>query len=214
MDVMSLWVTARLALCVTPLLLCAALPLTYFLVFTPVKGKRIIEATCNLPLVLPPTVLGFYLLVAMGPTSALGKSWESIFGSRLIFSFEGLVAASMIYSLPFAVQTLKTSFSKLDKRLIESAYILGLSPVKTFFKVILPNSLGGLASAAVLVFAHTVGEFGVALMIGGSIPGETKVASISIFEHVEMLDYAGAASLSIVLLIFSYIVLLVMGSIK
>ncbi|WP_027179069.1 molybdate ABC transporter permease subunit [Maridesulfovibrio bastinii] len=214
MDTASLWVTARLALCVTPLLLCAALPLAYFIVFSRVKGKKIIEATCNLPLVLPPTVLGFYLLVAMGPNSPLGEGWETFTGSRLIFSFSGLVIGSMVYSLPFAIQPLKTSFAKLDTRLIESAYILGLSPIKTFFRVILPNSLGGVASAGVLIFAHTVGEFGVALMIGGSVPGQTRVASISIFEHVEMLDYAGAASLSIVLLIFSYIVLLIMGSIK
>jgi molybdate transport system permease protein len=214
MDTASLWVTARLALCVTPLLLCAALPLAYFIVFSRVKGKKIIEATCNLPLVLPPTVLGFYLLVAMGPNSPLGEGWETFTGSRLIFSFSGLVIGSMVYSLPFAIQPLKTSFAKLDTRLIESAYILGLSPIKTFFRVILPNSLGGVASAGVLIFAHTVGEFGVALMIGGSVPGQTRVASISIFEHVEMLDYAGAASLSIVLLIFSYIVLLIMSSIK
>ncbi len=214
MDTTSLWVTARLALCVTPLLLLVALPLSYFLVFSRIRGKRFIEATCNLPLVLPPTVLGFYLLVAMGPASPLGKSWEALTGGRLVFSFSGLVAASMVYSLPFAIQPLKTSFSKLDTRLVESAYILGLSPLKTFVRVILPNSLGGLASAGVLVFAHTVGEFGVALMIGGSIPGKTRVASISIFEHVEMLDYAGASTLSLVLLVFSYMVLLILGSIK
>lgn len=214
MDTESLWVTARLALCVTPLLLCAALPVTYFLVFSQVRGKKFIEATCNLPLVLPPTVLGFYLLVAMGPGSPVGKSFQTLTGGRLIFSFSGLVTASMVYSLPFAIQPLKTAFAKLDTRLIETAYILGLSPFKTFFRVILPNSLGGLASAAVLVFAHTVGEFGVALMIGGSIPGQTRVASISIFEHVEMLDYAGATALSLVLLVFSYMVLLIMSNIK
>ncbi|MBU1610909.1 MAG: molybdate ABC transporter permease subunit [Proteobacteria bacterium] len=214
MDTSAIWVTAKLALFVTPVLVTLTLPLAYGLAFGRFRGKGLVEATCNLPLVLPPTVLGFYLLVAMGPRSPLGQAWEGLFGERLVFTFTGLVIASLIYSLPFALQPLKTSFAKLDRRLIETAWVLGKGPWETFFKVVLPNSLGGLASACVLVFAHTIGEFGVALMIGGSIPGQTKVASIAIFEHVEMLEYGSAAMISLVLLVISYLVLLLISCIE
>ncbi|WP_147820669.1 molybdate ABC transporter permease subunit [Salidesulfovibrio onnuriiensis] len=207
MDITSLFITGKLALVVTPLLLAASLPVAWLLAFSRIPGKGFVEATCCLPLVLPPTVLGFYLLVFLGPHGALGAAWESLFGGRLVFTFSGLVLASMVYSLPFAILPLKAAFQKLDPRLMEAAAVLGLSSRQAFFRVVLPNSLGGLATAAVLVFAHTMGEFGVALMIGGSIPGQTKVASISIYESVESLEYADAWALSAVLLGLSYVVL-------
>lgn len=208
MDVVALWVTVRLALWVTPLLVLITLPLAYGLAFGRFRGKGLLEATCNLPLVLPPTVLGFGLLVVLGPKSPVGQAWEALTGGRLVFSFTGLVAASLVYSLPFALQPLKTAFAKLDRRLLEASWVLGKGEWETFFKVVLPNSLGGLAASCVLVFAHTVGEFGVALMVGGSVPCETRVASIAIFEHVEMLEYGQAGWLCLVLLVVSYAVLL------
>ncbi len=207
MEISSLLVTVKLSLVVTPLLLLVSLPLARFLVFSDIPGKRWLEAIFNLPLVLPPTVLGFFLLMTMGPNSPLGAAWHEVTGHRLVFSFSGLVVASMVYSLPFAIQPLKTAFSRVDRQLIESARTLGLTEWATFRRVIVPNSLIGILSAAILVFAHTMGEFGVALMVGGSIPGKTKVASIAIFEHVEMLDYKQAWGLSLVLILLSYIVL-------
>lgn len=159
-------------------------------------------------MVLPPTVIGFYLLVAMGPQGLAGKIWQSITGHPLVFSFAGIVLASMVHSLPYAMQPLKTAFEKMDRRLLDTAYVLGLSPVAAFFRVVLPNCLGGLAAAAVLAFAHTMGEFGVILMIGGSKPGRTKVASIAIYEFVETLQYNQARNLSLALLAISYCILL------
>ncbi len=211
MDWGSLWVTGKLALVVTPLLVAFALPLACVLAWGRFTGKSLFEATCNLPLVLPPTVLGYYLLVVLGPHGVLGKLWGALGGERLVFSFSGLVIASMVFSLPFALQPLKTSLQRIDPRLFEAAYVLGCSRIGAFFKVVLPNSLGGIAAALVLVFAHTVGEFGVALMVGGSIPGSTRVASIAIFEHVESLEYSQANALSLVLLAVSYAVLLAIG---
>jgi molybdate transport system permease protein len=208
MDATPLIVTGRLALWVTPLLVVVCMPLAWALAFSAFPGKGLIEAACNLPLVLPPTVLGFFLLMALGPASPLGRVFELFTGARLAFSFPGLVLASMVYSLPFALQPMKTAFARLDRRLLEASSVLGLGRVGTFFRVVLPNSRGGVASACILVFAHTMGEFGVALMVGGSIPGETKVASIAIFEHVESLQYAAATKLSLVLLVVSYLVLL------
>jgi molybdate transport system permease protein len=211
MDLVSLWVTVKLAAVVTPLLLALTLPLTAALAFTRFPGRGLVEATCALPLVLPPTVLGFVLLAAMGPHGPVGRAWEWLTGGRLVFTFTGLVAASMVYSLPFAVQPVKAAFARIDPRLLESAQVLGLTRTATFFRVILPNTVGGIAAAAVLVFAHTMGEFGVALMVGGSIPGVTKVASIAIFEQVENLEYGRAAVLSALLLPVSYAVLLLAG---
>lgn len=208
MDRQSLWVTCRLALTVTPLLILAALPLAGVLAFSRFPGQGLVEATCNLPLVLPTTVLGFFLLVAMSPTSPLGRAWEDAVGARLVFSYSGLVLASMVFNLPFALQPLRAAFRKIDPRLIEAAYVLGCSRAEAFVRVVLPNSLPGLAAAAVLVFAHTMGEFGVALMVGGSIPGSTRVASIAIFERVEMLDYGAAMLLSLALVPPAYVVLL------
>ena len=161
----------------------------------------------NLPLVLPPTVLGYYLLLFMGPRGPMGALFEEVTGERLIFSFPGIVLASLVYSLPFAVQPLKNAFERLDTRLMETAYVLGLYRTKTFFRVILPNSVGGLMVAIILTFAHTVGEFGVVLMVGGSIPKETKVASIAIYEYVESLRYHEANLISLLLSLLSYLVL-------
>lgn len=208
MDLQPLYLSAKLAFFSTVILMLLVTPLAYLLTYFRFRGKLLLDALISLPLVLPPTVLGFYLLVAMGPRSPIGHGWQSVFGTPLVFSFAGIVIASMLHSLPYATQPLKAAFEKIDSRLLESAYVLGVSPVATFFRVVLPNSIGGLAAAAILAFAHTMGEFGVILMVGGSIPGETKVASIAVFELVESLKYQEAWVLSLALMISSYLVLL------
>lgn len=214
MDYTALLVTAKLAACVTPLLLLVSFPVAYFLAYSTMSGRRFIEAAVNLPVVMPPTVLGLGLLMTFGPRSPLGAGWEGLTGSPLVFSFAGLVFGSMIYSLPFAVLPLRTAFEKIDPGIFEAARSQGMNGYQVFRYMILPNSRGGLLASAALVFAHTVGEFGVALMIGGSIPGETRVASIAIFEHAEMLDYHAAGLLSLVMLLVSYGVLLFMGTLN
>jgi molybdate transport system permease protein len=208
MDFTPLYLSAKLALLSTVLLILLAAPLTYLLVYRPFPGKLLVEALIGLPLVLPPTVLGFYLLLAMGPDGFLGRAWQLAAAQPLVFTFAGIVLASMIHSLPYAVQPIKASFERLDVRLLEMAAVLGCSPVRTFFKVVLPNTASGLAAAAILAFAHTMGEFGVILMVGGSIPGETRVASIAIYELVEGLRYREAWVLSLTLVGVSYLVLL------
>lgn len=208
LDTEALLVTGKLALAVTPILLMFCMPLAYWLAKSQMRGKYYIEAACNLPMVLPPTVLGFGMLMLMSPTSPLGAAWERMTGSSMPFSFSGLVFASLIYSLPFGVLPMRAAFEKIDPGIIEASRSLGMTSTQTFFHVILPNATGGITAAAALIFAHTVGEFGVALMIGGSIPGETRVASIAIFEHTETLDYGAAALLSLVLMIVSYAALL------
>lgn len=211
LDLTALWVTVRLALVVTPILLLLCLPLAYWLANTTMRGRRFIEAACNLPMVLPPTVLGFGLLMAMSPGSPLGNGWLTLTGSPLPFSFSGLVIGSLFYSLPFGVLPMRAAFEKIEPGIIEAARSSGLTFIQTFIHVILPNAAGGITASAALVFAHTVGEFGVALMIGGSIPGETRVASIAIFEHTETLEYGAAGLLSLVLMIVSYAVLVFIG---
>ena len=201
MDLQPLYLSAKLAFMSTVILMLLVTPIAYFLAIFRFRGKVLLDALISLPLVLPPTVLGFYLLVAMGPRSPVGSSFQAVFGIPMVFSFAGIVVAAMLHSLPYAAQPLKASFEKIDSRLLESAYVLGASPVATFFRVIVPNSLGGLAAAAILAFAHTMGEFGVILMVGGSIPGETKVASIAVFELVESLRYQEAWKLSLALMI-------------
>ncbi|UZP68750.1 molybdate ABC transporter permease subunit [Desulfovibrio mangrovi] len=210
-DVTALLVTGKLALAVTPVLLVLCMPLAWWLASSRMRGKVFIEAACNLPMVLPPTVLGFGLLMIMSPVSPLGRAWEEITGSALTFSFSGLVLGSLVYSLPFGVLPMRAAFEKVDHGIIEASRSLGMTQAQTFFHVILPNSIGGITASAALIFAHTVGEFGVALMIGGSIPGETRVASIAIFEHTETLDYGAAALLSLVLMLVSYVALLIIG---
>jgi len=211
LDTTALLVTGKLSLVVTPILLVLCMPLAYWLAKGHMSGKRYIEAACNLPMVLPPTVLGFGLLMAMSPGSPLGEAWEGVTGSPLPFSFNGLVIGSLIYSLPFGVLPMRAAFEKIDPGIIEASRCLGMTPIQTFIHIILPNAIGGITASAALIFAHTVGEFGVALMIGGSIPGETRVASIAIFEHTETLDYGAAGLLSLTLMVISYAALLFIG---
>jgi molybdate transport system permease protein len=211
MDWSAIFLSARLALITTVILVIVAAPLSWLFAYARFPGKSLWEALINLPLVLPPTVLGFYMLYAMNPKGLLGRMWEGLTGGTLVFSFSGIVLASVVYSLPFAYQPLKAAFIKIDRRLIENAYVLGLSPVSTFFRVIIPNSLSGLAASAILVFVHTLGEFGVILMVGGSIPGKTKVVSIAIYEAVEALRYGEAVMMSLILIPFCYAVLLMVN---
>lgn len=207
MDWGALVLSAELSLCTTLILLLVGLPIAYWLAFFRKRWKIVVEAVVALPLVLPPTVLGFYVLMAMGPRSPVGWLYESWFGAVLPFSFQGLLIASVLYSLPFAVQPFTAAFAGVDRRLLEAAECLGHSRLSVFARIILPLSTPGLITGIVLSFAHTLGEFGVALMVGGNIPGETRTLSISIYDHVQALDYNSAANTSIVLLAFSFLVL-------
>ena len=208
-DWLALWTTLKLASITTAILLAIGLPLAWWLARTSWRYKYILEASLALPLVLPPTVLGFYLLLALGPQGPIGSLSIAMGGAPLAFSFTGLVIGSVIYSLPFVVQPLQSSFSLLDRRTLEAAATLGASPLDRFLNVVLPMTKPGLITASVLGFAHTLGEFGVVLMIGGNLPGETRVASIAIYEHVESLEYAQAHALSALLLLFSLLLLIV-----
>jgi molybdate transport system permease protein len=197
----------RLALATTVILIVVAVPLAAWLTFTTRRWTVLIEAVVALPLVLPPTVLGYYVLVALGTRSPFGRWWLEQTGSTLAFTFTGLLIASVLYSLPFAVQPLLASFAGVDRRLLEASAVLGRGRAGTLARVILPLSRAGLATAAVLTFAHTVGEFGVVLMVGGNIPGETRTVSISVYDSVQAFDYATAGRTSAVLLVFSLVVL-------
>ncbi|MBU0484262.1 MAG: molybdate ABC transporter permease subunit [Proteobacteria bacterium] len=208
METEPLYLSIKLATVGTVFLLCLAIPVSYCLIYHRFRGIFLAESIIGLPLVLPPTVLGFFLLSAMGPASVLGQIWESIFGHPLVFTFYGIVIAAIIQSLPFAVQPIRAAFEKIDQHLVETAYVLGASKLKTFYRVILPNARSGLVAAAILSFAHIMGEFGVILMVGGAIPGETKVASIAIYECVETMQYQNAWQLSFILMVMSYLVLL------
>jgi len=210
-DWQPLFLSLKLAAVSTFLLIILAAPLAYALSVTRFAGKAFLEALINLPMALPPTVVGFYLLVIMGPKGFLGRFWETITGSPLVFTFQGIVIALLIYCLPFAIQPMKAAFEKIDRSMLESAYVLGLSPLSTFLRVIIPNSISGLAAAAILVFIHSIGAFGVLLMVGGSIPGETKVISIAIYEAVESLDYREAGLMCFVLIPISYSFLLLLN---
>ncbi|WP_220432586.1 molybdate ABC transporter permease subunit [Saccharospirillum alexandrii] len=207
-DWIALLLTLRLALTSTLLLLVLCVPLAWWLAFTPSRAKVLIEALVALPLVLPPTVIGFYLLILLGPRGAIGGALESIGLTHLAFSFTGLVIGSMVYSLPFVVQPLQNAFQSLGSRPLEAAATLRAGPVDRFLSVVLPLTRRGFLTAFVLSFAHTLGEFGVLLMIGGSIPGQTQVASIAIYNHVEALDYGAAHGLSLVLLVLAFSLLL------
>ena len=200
--------TLALATITTLLLLIIGTPLAWWLAYTRSRFKPVIEAITALPLVLPPTVLGFYLLVLFSPNTSLGSFWVTVTGTTLAFSFTGLVLASIVYSLPFMVQPLQTAFEAVGREPLEAAATLGASPRDAFFTVAAPMAARGFLTASVLTFAHTIGEFGVVLMVGGNIPGRTKVISIAIYEHVETLNYAEAHTLSAGLLIFSFAVLL------
>ncbi len=198
----------KLASLTALILFCIALPLAWYLSQTKSKAKPFLEALTALPIVLPPSVLGFYLLWALSYNSPVGAFFEDTFGVKLVFSFTGLVVASCFYSLPFMVQPLQNGFESLNKSMLEASYIAGKSQLTTLFKVALPNMKPALITAVIITFAHTVGEFGVVLMVGGSIPGETKVASVAIYEMVEVMDYESAHIYSAILLVISFAVLL------
>lgn len=206
--------TFQLALITTVLLFFISLPLAYWLAQTRSRLKPIVETLVSMPLVLPPTVLGFYLLLAFSPRYAFGGFLETYLGLRLIFSFEGLVIASMLYSLPFMVQPIQAGFSNLPVSLTEAAYTMGKSRFTTITKVLLPNIRPSLLTGIVLAFAHTIGEFGVVLMIGGNIPNKTKVASIAIYDEVEALNYGAANAYSLFLLVVSFLILLAVYTIN
>ncbi len=197
----------QLALVVCVALLLVGLPLAYWLAFSNWRGRFLVESVVALPLVLPPTVLGFYVLIAIGAGSPAGQLWEGWFGRGLAFSFEGLVAASMVYSLPFAVQPMVSAFSQVDRALIDASSMLGASAFRTFGRIILPLSRNGVLTAGILTFAHTIGEFGVVMMVGGNLPGVTRTVSIAIYDDVQALDYAGAHATSLLLLVVSFWVL-------
>jgi molybdate transport system permease protein len=205
-----LLLSLQLAAVTTLILLSIATPLAWWLANHRGAWKPLVQALVALPIVLPPTVLGFYLLILLGPNGTLGAWWVELTGETLTFSFAGLVIASCIYSLPFAVQPLQSAFELLGNRELEAARTLGAGPVDGFVSVIMPMAVPGFLSATVLSFAHTLGEFGVVLMVGGSIPGETRVISIAIFDHVEALEYHSAHQLSALLLLTAFVVLCAM----
>jgi len=214
MDWTPLWLTIQLAAVTVVVLLIVGTPVAWWLAFTKSRLRTLVEAVVALPIVLPPTVLGFYLLVALGPHGPVGGPWKTLTGSALSFSFTGLVIASTFYSLPFVVQPLHGAFEAVGKKPLEAAWTLGASKVDAFFSVAFPMAIRGYLSAIVLGFAHTLGEFGVVLMVGGNIPGVTKVLSIAIYDHVEVLEYAQAHFLSAVLLIFCFLILTVVYTVN
>jgi molybdate transport system permease protein len=207
MDWQAVALSLRLAALTTFVLLLLGLPLAYWLATSRRRWKILVEATVALPLVLPPTVLGFYLLLALGPKSPIGSFYQGLTGELLPFSFEGLLIASVLYSLPFTVQPFAASFAAVDKRLVEASYCLGESRGQTFFRIVLPLSWQGVLSGMILSFAHTLGEFGVVLMVGGNLPGKTRTVSISIYDSMQSLDYEKAGKTSLFLLLFSFVVL-------
>jgi molybdate transport system permease protein len=214
MDWQAFWLSARLAATVSALLLAIAVPLAYWLSLSRFRGKFLIEALVSLPLVLPPTVLGFYVLVSIGARSPLGEAWMRWTGHGLAFTFEGLVIASVIYSLPFAVQPLSASFAQLDSSLRDAAAVLGASRLRTFVRVVLPLSVDGMVAALVLTFAHTIGEFGVVLMVGGNLPGVTRTVSIAIYDDVQALRYDQAHITALALLLLSFALLVSLYAVR
>jgi len=205
-----LLLSLQLAAVTTLILIVLGTPLAWWLSRSDSRLKPAIQAAVALPIVLPPTVMGFYLLIVLGPYGAIGRWWVEVTGEALTFSFAGLVIASCFYSLPFAVQPLQSAFDSLGKKELEAARTLGASKLDAFFTIAVPLSVPGFVTATVLAFAHTLGEFGVVLMVGGNIPGETRVISIAIYDHVESLDYATAHQMSIVLVVFAFAILLSM----
>ena len=207
MDWQAFWLTIRLAVLVAAVLVVLGLPIAYWIAYSRWRWKFLAEAVVALPIVLPPTVLGFYVLVALGSRSPLGRWWQSLTGHTLAFTFGGLVIGSIIYSLPFAVQPFAASFALVDRRLIAASATLGASRLRTFRRVILPLSVPGLLTGVALSFAHTMGEFGVVLMVGGNIPGVTRTVSIDIYDQVQALNYGAANQTALVLLAISFAVL-------
>jgi molybdate transport system permease protein len=207
MDWTAIALSVKLATVVAGILLVLALPIAYWLTFSPRRGKFLVEAVVALPLVLPPTVLGFYVLLAIGSRSPVGRLWEAWTGHGLAFTFEALVLASILYSLPFAVQPISASFAQLDRSLLDASATLGAGAWRTFARVVLPLSLEGVIAGAVLSFAHTLGEFGVVLMVGGNLPGVTRTVSIAIYDQVQSLQYDAANRTAFALMAFSFVVL-------
>jgi len=207
MDWQAIWLSVRLAGSTTLILLVVGMPLAHWLAFSPRRWKFLVEAVVALPLVLPPTVLGFYVLLAIGPRSPVGALYARLTGGLLPFSFQGLLVASVLYSLPFTVQPVASAFAAVDRRLLEASWCLGVSRPATFRRVIVPLALPGIATGAILSFAHTMGEFGVVLMVGGNIAGVTRTVSISIYDQVQALNYGAATATSLFLLSVSFTVL-------
>ena len=207
MDWQAFLVTIRLAVLVAAILVLIGLPIAYWITYSRWRWKFLAEAVIALPIVLPPTVLGFYVLVALGPHSPIGRWWEALTGHTLAFTFQGLVIGSLLYSLPFAVQPFAASFAAVDPKLIAASATLGASKLRTFFRVILPLSASGLVTGVALSFAHTMCEFGVVLMVGGNIPGVTRTVSIDIYDQVQASNYASANQTALVLLTISFVVL-------
>jgi molybdate transport system permease protein len=207
MDWQAFWLTIRLAMLVAAVLVVIGMPIAYWITYSRWRWKFLAEAVVALPIVLPPTVLGFYVLVALGPRSPLGRWWEALTGHTLAFTFEGLVIGSILYSLPFAVQPFAASFGAVDTKLLAASATLGASKLRTFFRVILPLSISGLVTGVALSFAHTMGEFGVVLMVGGNIPGVTRTVSIDIYDQVQASNYASANQTALVLVVIAFVVL-------
>jgi molybdate transport system permease protein len=213
-DWQTFWLTLQLAVIVSAVLLVLGLPIAYWIAFSNRRWKFLVEAVVAMPIVLPPTVLGFYILVALGPHSPLGRFWISLTGHTLAFTFTGLVIGSVLYSLPFAVQPFAASFAGVDGKLLAASATLGASPLRTFFRVIAPLSVPGLVTGIALSFAHTMGEFGVVLMVGGNIPGVTRTVSIDIYDRVEAADYAGANQTALLLLLLCFALLTLVYSLN
>ena len=207
MDWQAFLLTVKLAVLVTLILLVVGLPIAYWLTYSRQRWKFLVEAVVGMPLVLPPTVLGFYILLALGSKSPIGRWWESLTGHTLAFTFEALVIGSVVYSLPFTVQPLAAAFSTVDRKFVAASATLGASRLRTFFRIILPLSVSGLLTAIALTFAHTMGEFGVVLMVGGNIPGVTRTVSIDIYDQVQATNYASANQTALVLLAISFVAL-------
>lgn len=206
-DWQTFWLTLQLAITVSAILLLLGLPIAYWIAFSRWRWKFLVEALVALPIVLPPTVLGFYVLVALGPHSPLGRWWISLTGHTLAFTFTGLVIGSILYSLPFTVQPVAASFSAIDPKLLAASATLGASRLRTFLHVVVPLSIPGIITGMALSFAHTMGEFGVVLMVGGNIPGVTRTVSIDIYDRVQSSDYSGANETALILLVLCFLLL-------
>jgi len=207
MILQALALTLRLAVLVSAILMAIGLPLGYWLASSRWRGKFLVEAVVALPIVLPPTVLGFYVLAAIGPLSPIGRWYHSITGGSLAFTFRGLVVGSVLYSLPFAVQPIAAGFASVDRKLLQASATLGASDWRTFWRIVLPLGISGVLTGFVLCFAHTLGEFGVVLMIGGNIPGATQTVSILIYDQVQALNYAVANQIALSLLVVCFVLL-------